>query len=109
MLSFGWNPAGRLWIASRLPYSLVNIVVGVPGSIRRYLDERSFTALDRTSGQACGMVSVNAEGMSYGYGPFVRRSGADSQDVLYSEFDLQKDTVQLSLADEFALEDDFTA
>ena len=105
MLSFGWTQTGSLWLASRLPYNLASVVIGVPGPLRRYLEGRSFAASERTTGQSCGSISINAEGTSYGYAPFIRRSGADALDVLYSEFDLQRDTVQLSLADENVLEE----
>lgn len=106
VLSFGWTQSGSLWLASRLPYNLASVVIGVPGALRRYLESRSFAAFERTTGQSCGTLSINAEGTSYGYATFIRRSGADALDVLYSEFDLQRDTVQLSLADENALEED---
>jgi len=106
VLSFGWNATGRLWVASKLPYSLTSVVIGIPGPIKRYLVERSFQAIEKATGQPCGQVSINSQGSSFGYFPFLRRAGADEGDVLLSEFDLTKEVVCLSLEDESALEDD---
>lgn len=106
ILSFGWNAVGNLWIAARLPYSIASVVIGIPGSLKRYLTDRSFQAVDKATGQSCGQVSINSQGSSFGYFPFLRRSGADAGDVLLAEFDLAREAVTLSLEGEGALDDD---
>ena len=106
ILSFGWNTAGNLWIASKLPYSIASVVIGIPGTLKRYLLERSFHAVEKATGRPCGQVTINSQGSSFGYFPFLRRAGADAGDVLLAEFDLAKETVFLSLEGESALEDD---
>lgn len=103
VLSYGWRPSGKLWIATRVPYTQANVVVGVPGTMRRYLDERTFLAVDVASGERCGQISVNGEGTSFGYGAFLRVSGAEHGDVMLAEFDVATDKVELSLADESVL------
>lgn len=44
-----------------------------------------------------GTVVVDEDGMSWGYGPFLRRYGADEGDVLVIEFDVAAAEVTLRL------------
>lgn len=104
LLSFGWRPNGKLWVASRVPYTTASFVLGVPGTVKRFLADRRFAAIDRASGAACGHVSVNESGTSFGYSTFFRRAGAEPNDVLLAEFDLGREMVELSLTDETILE-----
>lgn len=100
VLDYGWSEAGELWIAWRLPRITGSNVVGIPGAVRRYIVGRSFAAVAKDSGRECGTIAVNADGMSYGYAPFLRYSGADEGDVLIAEFSLSAEVASLSLSDE---------
>jgi hypothetical protein len=106
LLSFGWRPNGRLWIAARLPYSLASVVLGLPGAIKRYLVDRRFVAVDQVSGAKCGQIGVNEGGTSFGYSTFFRVASAEPGDVMVAEFDLASESVYLSLTDDSALDAD---
>jgi hypothetical protein len=109
LLSFGWRPAGELWIAFRLPYSLASTVLGVPGTTKRYLAGRKFAGTDRATGTECGSISINDAGSAFGFSNFLRMSGAEPGDVLLAEFNLTQEKVYLSLTDEMVLEADVLA
>ena len=51
------------------------------------------------------LVVVTEAGLSYGYSPYARYSGADEGDLLKAEFDLAASKVYLSLNDD-AYQDD---
>ena len=104
LLRFGRRPDGKLWIAARLPYNKANVVIGIPGDIKRFLSARKFAAVDRASRSTCGQISINDTGTSFGYGHFLRLAGADPDDVLLAEFDLANDRVDLGLTDGSILE-----
>jgi hypothetical protein len=104
LLNFGWRPTGELWVASRLPYTLASMVLGLPGTTKRYLAGRKFAATDGASGTPCGTISVNDAGVAFGYSTFLRVAGAEPGDVLLAEFNLTEDAVRLSLADELILD-----
>lgn len=106
LISFGWRPNGRLWIAAKLPYSLTSMVLGVPGSTKRYLADRKFAAVDQVSGTPCGQISVGEQGTSFGYTTFLRVASAEPGDVMLAEFDLAEERVYLSLTDDVTLESD---
>jgi hypothetical protein len=106
LLNFGWHGDGRLWIACRLPYALASFVLGMPGSIRRYLADRKFAAKDKATGSPCGTIVVNENGTSFGYSPYLRMSGAEPNDVMLIEFSIQNEFVELSLVDDFVLDAD---
>jgi hypothetical protein len=106
LLEYGWTPEGRLWVAWRLPAVQSSIVLGIPGATRRYLSDRTFAAVAKETGRAYGNVSVNAQGSSYGYSPFLRSAGADEGDVLLAEFDISANMVHLDIGDENLLEVD---
>ena len=104
LLSFGWRPDGKLWIAARLPYNRTSLVLGVPGTLKRYLVDSKFPAIDRDSGTLCGTISVNEGGTSFGYSTFLRISGAEQGDVMLCEYDLAARTVDLSLTEDSVLD-----
>jgi hypothetical protein len=106
LLNFGWRGDGRLWIACRLPYALASFVLGIPGSLRRYLTDRKFAARDKATGSTCGTIVVNENGSSFGYSPYLRISGAEPNDVMLIEFSIQDVSVELSLVDDFVLDAD---
>jgi hypothetical protein len=104
VLQFGWGTDGTLWLAARVPKSTGAVVIGCPGPIRRFLDGQQFACKSKDGDQDCGVITVNDRGASYGYGNFMRRYGVDENDVFLAEFDLNEQTVRLSLADEEVLD-----
>lgn len=102
-LDYGWRPDGRLWIASRVPRSSASVVFNVPGPVRSYLMGRSFKAVDKESSREVGTISVGPDATSWGYGPFLRRTGGELNDVLMAEFSLAGGDVLLSLTDDAAI------
>lgn len=91
-----WTPEGNLRIAARLPSLMENFVLGIPAGFKDYLTENSYPALDRV-GRSCGSIGVSREYMLYGFGAYLRRSGADENDILSIEFNLVDQTVVLQL------------
>jgi len=106
VLQYGWGESGTLWLAARVP-KLVggSLVIGCPGAIRRFLDGQQFACKSKDGNQDCGAITINDRGTSYGYGQFVRRYGVDENDVLLAEFDLDKQTVTLSVVDDAILDE----
>ncbi len=106
VLDHSWTPGGQLWLAARIPpaHDAANLVVNVPGAIRHYLSGRQFDATDE-DGVSHGLVRVNDEGASYGFGPFLRQRGADAGDILIAEFDLAKNVALLRLGDDELLDE----
>ena len=102
VLNHGWTDDGELWIAARLP-SAKNFVVGIPGSTKRFLAGQSFDAFTE-NGTPCGTIRNSDEATSWGYSPFLTRSGADEDDILLVRFNLPKKSARLSLADDEFLE-----
>jgi hypothetical protein len=105
VLDHGWTREGQLWVAARLPATYgANFVFGIPGAIRHYLIGRQFSVCNEY-GIPLGTVRINEEGTSYGFGPFLRHSGADEGDILLAEFDLSAGSALLRLGDDDLLED----
>lgn len=104
VLHYGWGEDGSLWIAVRVPRMAGSMVIGCPGPIQRFLSGQEFTCLTKDGNHNCGTITVNDRGSSYGYGVFIRRHGIDENDVLLAEFDLNDQTVTLSIADEELLD-----
>ena len=104
VLDHGWTDEGHLWIAVRLPKEFSNFVFGVPVPVLRFLEGREFLARDR-EGADFGQIRLAANATSYGYGTFLRRRGADTDDILIGEFDLVSGIVLLRLEDDDFLEE----
>lgn len=102
LLNYGWTSDGFLWLGVRLPIAGGG-VVGIPSVLRHTLANRDFEAQDQ-SGTRCGTIRVDQDGVSWGYGPFLRRIGADADDVLLVTFDLVSGTAVLELTDDENLE-----
>jgi hypothetical protein len=99
LLDWGWSAEGSLWVAARVPEDgKGGGVLGIPSAVRRYVQGRTFLATAE-DGTDAGRVSVNEGGSSWGYGPFLRRMGADSGDVLRVDFFLEGETAVLKLGD----------
>jgi hypothetical protein len=104
IIDHGWAESGELWLAARLPeLPSSSFTVGVPSAIRRFVAGREFPATDER-GLAAGVVRVNAEGTSYGYGAFLGRRGADADDILLVSFQLTAGESTLRLIDDEELE-----
>ena len=98
ILDHGWTETGSLWIAVRLPEWVGHFVFSVPASVKRFVINRSFDAVDER-GIPSGGVKVLDDGVSIGYGTFLKRRGADLDDVLVVEFSLEHDRCLLRLGD----------
>jgi hypothetical protein len=73
-------------------------------AISNYLAGRQFSVTDE-DGTPHGTVRINDEGMSYGFGSFLRQRGADEGDILVAEFDLSGGGALLRLGDDELLEE----
>jgi hypothetical protein len=105
VLDYGWTPEGCLWVAVRLPdlKSRTAFIFLMPSSIRRLVADGEFPAFSE-SGIPSGRIRVKEDGQSWGYGPFLTRTGADEDDIFIAEFDLAERTAILRLGDDEVLE-----
>jgi hypothetical protein len=103
-ISYGWTDDGAITFTARVP-DVNSPVLGIPTAVGRYLLDRRFVAQTR-DGAEVGTVVVDGSAASWGYGPFLRRMGAEPLDVLTVEFDLATQTATLTLATESALEEE---
>jgi hypothetical protein len=105
VLDHGWTTDGRLWVATRLPAAHSGgYVFGIPGAIKRYVSGREFAGKDE-DGIPRGIIRINDEGTSYGFGAFLRQRGADEGDILVAEFDLEHGAALLRLGNDELLEE----
>jgi hypothetical protein len=101
-VAYGWDDDGRI----SLTVTIGNVhspVVGIPTAIARYVAGRRFAAVTE-DGTPAGSIVVDDGGTSWGYGPFLRRRGAEVGDPLTMRFDLTTEQVLLTVGDEGALE-----
>jgi hypothetical protein len=103
-LAYGWDEDGNLWLTVGLG-NVNTPVVGIPVSISRYVAGRRFQGRTQ-EGTPAGVIAIDENGASWGYGPFLRRRGAEPGDVLTLGFDLVSEEVTLSLDDESVLLDE---
>ena len=104
VLDHGWTAGGQLWVATRVPATPSGMVFSIPGAIRRYVSGRQFVARD-DDGISHGTVRINDEGVSHGFGPFLRQRGGDEGDILIAEFDLESNGALLRLGNDELLEE----
>ncbi len=97
-LAYGWDDDGRLWLSVTVG-NVNSPVIGIPAVISRYVSGRRFVAMTE-EGTAAGTVVVDEGGASWGYGPFLRRRGAEPGDRVTIHFDLTSDQALLALGDE---------
>ena len=71
----------------------------MPAAISRYVAGRRFAAVTK-EGTSAGTIPVDEGGASWGYGPFLRRRGAEPGDSLTMHFDLASEQVRLTVGDE---------
>ena len=105
--NYGWTPNGTLWIATRLPSRLNNYTLYIPSAIVRFLYGRRFVVRSKDGGEE-GIVVIDEKGISWGYGSFLSRQGADEDDILLAEFDLVHEQVTLKLEAEDFLDEPIT-
>jgi hypothetical protein len=104
VVDFGCTIDGALWVAVRLPRDAGLQVFNVPAAISRFVEGRDFAARTE-SGSPCGKIRVQEYGACYGHAEFLRRAGADEDDILQVSFDLTKGQATLALIDDEALEE----
>lgn len=102
-ISYGWNDHGDLSVTTRLGNANSPVIL-IPSDVSRYVASRRFAAVTQ-DGSPVGTISVNDGGISWGYGPFLRRRGGEVGDVLTIRFDLAAETATLLLTDELDLEE----
>ena len=105
IVDHGWTEEGDLWIVARgFPMNRPGSYLEIPAPIRHILGEQEFVAVENT-GVPSGIIRTNSEGVSYGYGTFLRRRGADENDLLLAKFRLSQKQVELQLIDDDELEE----
>ncbi|GMQ87274.1 MAG: hypothetical protein BMS9Abin08_0474 [Gammaproteobacteria bacterium] len=100
VIGYGWSEDGTLWVAARIPRHSGSLVIGLPSGINRILTDQKFPCISKNDRRECGTIVVDAKGTSWGYGPFMRRYGADVNDILLTEFDLVSQNAALSIVDD---------
>lgn len=103
-VAFGWDDEGRLSLTVTIG-NVQSPVVGIPSPIVRYVCNRRFAAITK-DGTPAGTIVVDDGGTSWGFGPFLRRRGAEVGDPLTMRFDLTSELVTLTVGDEDALDVD---
>lgn len=107
VLGYGWTGDSTITVATRVT-DAAGFVLGVPAALAAHLGGHQWAAVD-DSGEAVGTVTVGDNGASWGYGPYLRRAGAQDGDILVCEFDVEGKRVRLHLGDDAeldALDDD---
>src|SRR5262249_23700542 len=102
-IAYGWESDGTLSVTTVVT-NVSSPVIGIPGAIAHYVAGRSFRAMTEDN-TATGTIALDERGASWGYGPFLRRRGAEPGDVLSVRFDLSTDGAILSLGNEAALDE----
>lgn len=93
----GFTPDGRPWLAGRVTPSIwANGVVHVPAELRAVLEGRHFPCTDG-SGTQVTTLGVDCHGNSWGWTGFLRRAGAQLDDVVRAVFDPATGTAVLEM------------
>lgn len=95
ILDYGWTTDGRVEITTLVAPDSGG-VVNIPAAMVAYVGGRRFTALNQRQ-NVVGEIAVDEGGTSWGYGPFLSRVGADSDDHLIAQFDLVAGEVTLRI------------
>jgi hypothetical protein len=94
-----WLPSGVLRITIRI--SRINsLVVGIPSAVCPYLAGQRFN-VKLPDGSSGGSICVAVNGSSWGYGPALARLGAVAGDLLITEFELPKQTVEVQIVKDY--------
>jgi hypothetical protein len=102
LLGFGWTGDRVMAVVMRVPNSVAP-VFGIPRALAKDVSHGQWQA-QGVDGASAGTIAIDPEGASWGYGPFLRRSGAQRGDILVCEFDVVARVVSLRLGDEEELE-----
>ncbi len=104
VIDHGWTANGELWLAARVPSVIESFVIGAPSAVNRIVGGRDFAATT-DAGNPCGRLRVYDYGQVTGFVPFLRRAGADDEDILMIRFNLTSATCMLSVMSEEELDD----
>lgn len=74
-IDFGWSADGRLYLSTVIP-DVNSPVILIPAAIASYVKDQTFDAIAE-DGTGAGRIVVDPDGYSWGYGPYLRRRGAD--------------------------------
>jgi len=98
VLDHEWLPNGRFRLVVKLPSesSLSSFVVGIPSSESAFLWGNSFDIMSG-SGSAFRKVKIASGGTAYGFGPLLRRLGAEEGDIMVADFDLTDSKVYIDV------------
>jgi hypothetical protein len=102
-IGYGWEEDGALSVTTVVT-NVNSPVIGIPRAVNRYVADRRFLAVTQ-DGSRVGTIVVDENGNSWGYGPLLRRRGAEAGDVLTIRFDLASERATLVMADEIDLEE----
>jgi len=102
-LSYGWDEDGHL-VLNVVLGNVNSPVISIPAAIARYVADSHFAA-STSDGSPAGTITIDPDGYSWGYGPFLRRRGAEEGDAIRIEFDLATSCAVISMDDEAAFED----
>ena len=92
------------WLAIRIPEHWQVFVLPVPAGLQRFLVGRDFDGTD-ASGTLHSVVRVTEDNRINGIHYFLRRSGAEEDDIVLLRFDLAQNAVVVSIIDDDALEE----
>jgi hypothetical protein len=101
---FGWTNSGNAWIGVKIPDAIHNFVVGVPGSLQRFLRNTQFQIFTDQN-NLCGTMTSSEEGVLYGFNKHLKEAGAEEGDILIFEFNLAKNAVSFKIGDVELLRD----
>jgi hypothetical protein len=86
-----------------IPELTASPVALIPAGVRRFLANREFAARDGNKNDA-GRIRVNEDGVCYGFAPYLRRRGADADDLLILKFDIGSGVTEQQLSDDELVE-----
>jgi hypothetical protein len=95
---YGWTAAGNAWIGIKVPDAVHNFVVGIPGSLLRFLRAQEFS-IHSEDDTPRGKFSSSEDGVLYGFNRVLKEMGAEEGDVLIFEFNLVSSKVFLKVGD----------
>ena len=89
---------GQIRFVVRCPEFTSNMVVGCPSSMKKFLLERKFNGVNKSTGEIFGTIGISDDGAIYGMGPFCRQESTVLGDIIVMEFGLLNGTATLSTA-----------
>lgn len=95
---YGWTAAGNAWIGVKVPDAVHNFVVGIPGSLLRFLRAQEFSIHSKDD-TVRGKFSSSEDGVLYGFNRVLKEMDAEEGDVLIFEFNLVSSKAHLKVGD----------